>query len=107
MNTEPYRALPYADPTGNAASANVDREMEERLRTLDEMPNLGRLVSPDRARLHMQLLEWRGVRMADVARATGLYRSSVLYIRDQAARIREENEEAILAIRIPHPPSAI
>ena len=26
MRSEPYRALPYADPTGNTAAANVDRE---------------------------------------------------------------------------------
>ena len=26
MRSEPCRALPYADPTGNTAAANVDRE---------------------------------------------------------------------------------
>ena len=30
MNAEPYRALPYADPTGDLASANVDRERATR-----------------------------------------------------------------------------
>ena len=30
MNAEPYRALPYADPTGNTAAANVDAERTAR-----------------------------------------------------------------------------
>ena len=32
MNTEPYRALPYADPTGDIAAARADRYTTNRPR---------------------------------------------------------------------------
>lgn len=32
MNAEPYRALPYADPTGNLAAARADKDTTARPR---------------------------------------------------------------------------